>query len=944
MKKLFISLVLVFVMNVGLLSQQNVNAVVGDQFDIPGADGVVVPYVVDEVIPNNVNFTITNANAGTGNKVFEIAGNSDKIITVSATTPVTIVFNNAKRSTLSNSGVTGRSPLQLIVGANVTVVLADGTTNEFICNGTSGTNGVYQAGISVPVQTTLTIKADSGILRAEAGAYGAGIGGGPDLGSGNIIIEGGDIFATTRTVGSSVGNNNGAGIGGGGGNVDPILPNEGIIKIFGNAKVTAISQGNGAGIGGGASNTNTSGSADKIEISGTATVSAISKGNGAGIGGGASVSNLAGSGGEITILGNANVTATSEGAGTGIGGGASTSPTAGANRVAGSSGKIIIGEDAVVNAIAKGDGTGIGGGYSVVGNAGRVDEINIKGNAIVNATSEGLGTGIGGGYSTTGTGGAGGKISIEENPTIVVSTTNTGSSFADIGRGINNAGLDGALGEVIIIGGNVYADNPVPAKNTSTLGSDALGRVLIITRDSANNPIPNHTFTYAAEGDIATYDYVATSNASGETYIWIPKDNQLVMCLENGTNLPIESKVVKVKVSTSTKIKIPEIDDYLPIPGQTEEIVYWDTHNPLTGPIEYFYEKNMTTLTLEAYNSQTGNPIRDNSNNPITYTTGEISINKAYNFKNDILVLNNKVDLEHINKFDLAPLGTTFFKTETTGNIVKIFYLPKQNNIMPIECYQDSVNGLKLAEFGLNAAYGQTITLTKDNMLDLSHFGFKAEPAKSTLKATVGDATNNKIIFIYTDTKFVTKVSNNINSDIIEERTIAGDEITLTPPYIQGYKAVDYSVNGGAKKAIPANYKGHKVSKTTDIKYFYEAEKTADPAKLTIVCVDDSGNQLWSQSLTSVVDSVEVINAPQQNNYVLKKGQPTKQKIKIAPGQNIVTFVYVEKVQEEEPCIIEDKKENRTPDTGSNELAIAITSMLVMVFGLTIAKATKRLN
>ena len=154
----------------------------------------------------------------------------------------------------------------------------DGT---IILSGENSVKGFYEdyPGIFVPVNKTLTIQGD-GSLTASSNGYGAGIGGGYEIASGNITIEGGTVSAT--------GGRYAAGIGGGS------STSCGYISITGGT-ITATGGQSSPGIGSGSS---TSGGA--ITIANTVTKVTATKGENATISIGASYN---GSCGTVTIGG-----------------------------------------------------------------------------------------------------------------------------------------------------------------------------------------------------------------------------------------------------------------------------------------------------------------------------------------------------------------------------------------------------------------------------------------------------------------------------------------------------------------------------------------------------------------------------------------------------------------------------------------------------------------
>ncbi len=164
----------------------------------------------------------------------------------------------------------------------------------------AGIGGGYNASTANIVITDGTVKA--------TGGYGAGIGGGENGSAENITISGGNITAKSKS--------SGAGIGGGeNGSAENITISGG--RVFANANI-------GAGIGGGRGvNINTHG--ENITIS-AGVVTAISN-SGAGIGGGGSQNDNAGSGKNISLTGGGITAESTYGAGIGGGSGLNTAGT-----------------------------------------------------------------------------------------------------------------------------------------------------------------------------------------------------------------------------------------------------------------------------------------------------------------------------------------------------------------------------------------------------------------------------------------------------------------------------------------------------------------------------------------------------------------------------------------------------------------------------------------
>ncbi len=183
---------------------------------------------------------------------------------------------------------------------DATIILADGSKNTV-----KGFHENYP-GIFIAGGYTLTIRG-SGSLAASpydggtTKSYGAGIGGAQGVACGNIVIEGGDITATSGSYAAGIG---------GGRNVSC-----GTITISGGT-VNATGYTTGAGIGSGEGTSTKPSTCGDITISGTAHVTATSDyGTGIGSGEYGTVS------GTISISGSANVTATGGEYSAGIGSG-----------------------------------------------------------------------------------------------------------------------------------------------------------------------------------------------------------------------------------------------------------------------------------------------------------------------------------------------------------------------------------------------------------------------------------------------------------------------------------------------------------------------------------------------------------------------------------------------------------------------------------------------
>lgn len=231
-------------------------------------------------MPDNVTFS---------NGVFTIDSAAVPIITVTGTTNENIisVANGVAGLTLILNGASitslpgGRSAIEMEANTNITIQLANGTTNTLAAN-----NANNVAGLSVPTTATVTING-SGSLAATGGRWGAGIGSGSGTPCGTININDGIVTAIGGQYGAGIGSGNvGAG---------------GTINISGGI-ITATGGQNGAGIGAGRA-----GTGGTVNIS-AGTVTATGGQGDAGIGGGTFSAN-----GIVNITGNPIIMAASDG-------------------------------------------------------------------------------------------------------------------------------------------------------------------------------------------------------------------------------------------------------------------------------------------------------------------------------------------------------------------------------------------------------------------------------------------------------------------------------------------------------------------------------------------------------------------------------------------------------------------------------------------------------
>jgi Type IV secretory pathway, TrbL components len=118
-----------------------------------------------------------------------------------------------------------------------------------------------------------------------------------------------------------------------------------------------------------------------------------------------------------------------------------------------------------------------------------------------------------------------------------------------------------------------------------------------------------------------------------------------------------------------------------------------------------------------------------------------------------------------------------------------------------------------------------------------------------------------------------------IASEIIN--LAARTQTTIPIPKISGYTEVD---------TVPKTVTWNGTSSLNVIVYAY---RRSNEATLTIICVEDKGNEISVQSLTTATGSTHTINAPSLLGYVLANGESSNKTIAITAGNNNVEFKYI---------------------------------------------------
>jgi uncharacterized repeat protein (TIGR02543 family) len=314
-----------------------------------------------------------------------------------------------------------------------------------------------------------------------------------------------------------------------------------------------------------------------------------------------------------------------------------------------------------------------------------------------------------------------------------------------------------------------------------------------------------------ASGDnTAPYQETITGvSASDNTVTFhykVATGNQTVIYTDKDTGAEIGRDTLTLSVNVATTITVPTIDNYTTT--ETALSRTWDGSTALTD-ITYEYTRNKVNLTLKAYDTLTGNAIEDSSG-PVVFTVTGLRVLEGYDFDGDVSSLTAMVDAEYPNGYFETARGYTVFSVGTTNGEVIVWYTPYQRGVIPVEVRIGSTGGEKIQDFSLPAAPGEGITFDTSLAPDLSALGLSFNAGTSILTATEG--TTDKIILVYTDSRLsVTVSTNTTGADTLHhtEKIPSGTDITVYPPYIPGYLATGYSVDGGGEVAIGGSFAGY---------------------------------------------------------------------------------------------------------------------------------------
>ena len=915
--KRFLATLLVAIMFTGLIpggaffpiAAQAATLSLSDIVTVVDGDGSEADYTIDYEIATGGNFQITSAY---DNKTLLLQTSVSGSITVAANVTVTLILNGTNRHSSD-------SPLQVGTGSVVTLVLMDGSNNSFLCGGTSTNAYRQQAGIHVPQGATLIIQegykqgsprgSNAGNLTSEGGYYSAGIGGGPNQNSGTIKIEGGTIVA--RSNSSDNGRNNAAGIGGGSGQTN-VGGNSESITICGTANVTATSFGHGAGIGGGGSGLGTpmpgsaSGAGDGgiITIYGNTTVNATSRGNGAGIGGGgiadATSVHPAGAGGTIKIFGLSDaspviVAATGHNSGADIGPGVKGGSLGTLGSVTITSGNVyannMMGVD-VVNEqgeplnMAKKSRQSADATISQVVYQGTGDEYtyfvrtDLSSNAYMWLPTNFADITIIGKAGSSELYKVFFSIDTDEDPyPISVSAL---PQLAPMWR-LKDGEAATKLGNISPSDGDQiitleYVTGLADVKiHTKLFGSDSdvLAPIIIPDRTIGEQfgydsiAIPGYQLVDDTSGaNAAAYTETITVDADPDeniiTFLYKPATGNLKITCEDENNNTIHIEYLDIPVNTAPNISPPSIPNHT-----TTDLAEPVTRDASGNPkeITFSYTRDTAPLKLQAYSTLDGQPIKDGSDDPITHETTEQRVLEPYNYFGDIADLTTLVNAAHPGLYTPVSVPSPInYYIELTGNEVRVYYNPVPSNAVIVECYVGSLSGTLIFSYPIPAASGEAVTLDESQVPDLSGMGYTRNVLHPDNDLTATEDTSDKIILIYNDDRFETKIIIMPASlgTPITEKTASPNKKMLYPPYISGYAATQYQVTGKPLVNIGSNFDGYEAEETTEITFYYE-KYLIEPksGELTITVIDAVTGAPIAGAAVTATDSPVAVTFPQ---------------------------------------------------------------------------------
>ena len=501
--------------------------------------------------------------------VYKLTGTNDECsIEISTTDEVTLVLDNLK---LSNNV----SPIQLMDGANVTMVLPEGSDSTIACAATEITvdktadssaedtdnidgdmmlvqgNHGMTAGINVPKNASLTVDKvlgqKTGKITVQGGYGGAGIGGGAATGlndekRGTSSQAGGMGTKQGYTMRPQYVTKGGTG-GVLGGRYGNDAESSGTVTIK-HVTVTAKGGYGGAGIGGGLGANGEAGKAGNND----AKNGSVNYGGGGGATGSNGGSGGNGGGQGTLVVEDATLTALGGTGGAGIGGGlGGTGAVGGAGMPGAAGGPVKTLQYGATNGAGGRGGHGSNGQTGLTGGGGNGGSVTIKNSRVTAQGANGIGQGEkyvtptgAPGYSRGSGGQQGNKVQIE--------TDHENGNYMEIGGGYGgDGGNGGTIGynpapvttpaSVNIADSDVKILNAdgttISGANSRPVGNQAAGgtsetlyhaRIKVMQLDNTT-PIANAEINmpvHRTDDSLRQYNYQTTTDADGYADVWLP--------------------------------------------------------------------------------------------------------------------------------------------------------------------------------------------------------------------------------------------------------------------------------------------------------------------------------------------------------------------------------------------------------------------------------------
>ena len=333
------------------------------------------------------------------------------------------------------------------------------------------------------------------------------------------------------------------------------------------------------------------------------------------------------------------------------------------------------------------------------------------------------------------------------------------------------------------------------------------------TTAAIDNPytyLAPHVAGYSLVGsNIGRVANVEADYSSEITFIYAKTtSNVSIICKEQNTNNIIRVYEIAnpAGTNTATGFEAPDLspDFYTLISDQNLTYAY-DGVNATEKTL--YYTKDEATIWVRALDDATKTLI--GARQPLAHLRkGEVTEVYAPAIMNYMLL-------------DPSPIMMAAYDGE-----VDFLYASLSDSGVAVKIYAGGIaEGALLQEYIIPAESGGTVTVNPA-AIQIPGFVFDGANAGNKLSATVGDASD--IIVIMSDVRMTIAVKTDVDgvqTPLPVEKIASGGSVTLYPPYMQGYAAAMYSLNGGGQVAIPEGFSGYKTTVTAnfEIVWFYEA-------------------------------------------------------------------------------------------------------------------------